>query len=113
MPLGDPWPEDVRAPLREGWVGAAPDGVRKSKMDDGTTKKRIVSTAIGAVEPFTFKLDDTSAALIDAHYAANKALRFSFPHPVWGDVEAEYDAPPSMTERGIFRHVQVRLEIFR
>ncbi|HYD87109.1 MAG TPA: hypothetical protein VEA80_06530 [Vitreimonas sp.] len=109
--MGDPWP-DVRKPLREGWQGPAPDGVRRSTMDDGTTKKRVASSAIGAVEAFTLKLTDSEAALVRAHWDGNKALRFAFPHPVWGAVEAEYDSPPVFSEKGLFRFVQLRLEIF-
>jgi hypothetical protein len=110
--MGDPWPS-VRGPQREGWLGLSKDGVRRTQMDAGPKKKRVESTAIGAVESLPFKWTAADAALVEAHYEANKALRFSFPHPVWGTVEAEYDAPIKWSEKGPWRLATVQLEIFR
>lgn len=109
---GEAWPA-IRAPLRDGWQAPAADGVRRSQMDDGSVKRRVVSSALGATESFVFKLAPDQAELLDEHYAANKALRFAFPHPVWGDVEACYDGAPVFSEVGLFRRIAVRLEIFR
>jgi hypothetical protein len=108
---GAPFP-DVRKALREGWQAPLPDGVLRSRMDDGSSKKRVISTAIGGVEPFTLKLSPADLALVRTHWDENKALRFDFAHPVWGEVEAEYDAPPAISQDGVKYVVQLRLEIF-
>lgn len=106
------WPS-IRAPLRDGWRGAAPDGVRRTPMEQGPPKARVESIAAGAPETFVFKLDDADAAALDAFWASDKASRFDFDHPVWGEVEAMFMGPPEWSERGRWRYATVRLEIFR
>lgn len=107
------WPEDLSAPLRAGWRGSQPDGVRRSAMDAGPPKRRGESTAVGYVEPFPHKWTDAELATFDAFYAANKATRFNFTHPKWGAVEACFDGPAEITEQSNKNLVTVRLEIYR
>lgn len=110
--LGDDWPA-IRAPLRAGWDGASPDGVRVTPMEQGPAKMRTESTAVGAVERLPHKLSAADAALLEAHYAANKAKRFNFPHPIWGAVVARYARAPRWGQDSLWTLATVELEIFR
>lgn len=103
----------IRTPTRAGWRGASPDGVRRTQMDAGPPKRRRESTAVGAIERFSFKLSDADAATLEAFYAANKAGRHTWTHPVWGAVEVAFNRAPDWSEQGPWRIADVELEVFR
>jgi len=103
----------IRAPLRDAWVGGSKDGVRRTSMDAGPSKSRVDSKAVGVVESFQFKLNDTDAGALETHYESDKALRFDLDHWVWGDCEARYAGPIKWGHRGRWKTADVQLEIFR
>ena len=106
------WP-NIRAPLRSGWRGASPDGVRVTPMDSGPPKRRVESIAIAASETLMFRLTPAEATTLDAFYRANKTARVSFTHPVWGACEVAFAAAPVWAEDGPWRVATVQLDVFR
>lgn len=109
---GAPFP-DIRPPLAEGWRGGEKDGVRRTAMDQGPKKARVESTAPGVSEPFRFKCNAADRAALSAHYDSNKALRFAYEHPIWGDVEATYAAAIAWSKSGRWMIAEVQMEIYR
>ena len=92
MPLA--FPDSVRKPLRRGWRGAPPNGVRATQMDSGPAKRRVESVAPGAPETIVYKVNEEQLGFIDGFYGAYKAERFDYDHPKWGEVEAEFVTAP-------------------
>lgn len=90
------WPTSLilRAPSRDPWQAALPDGVRRTPMDQGPSKTRGDSTAIGGLEQF--EAEWTPAELDDfmAFWEAAKAERFTLQHWFWGASEAQFTGAP-------------------
>lgn len=105
------WPS-IRAPLRDSWRVSDLDGVRRSPMDSGPSKRRIDSSAVSRTEAFRFKLGDADQATLAAFYAANKAERFDLTHWVWGACEAAFDGPIVWSASGRWWFADVTLEIW-
>lgn len=105
------WPPDLRGPLAEGWSRTEPDGVRRTRMDAGPDKMRRDSTAVRAKETLPFKWTLAELEEAQAFYAENKALSFTYPHPLWGEVTAWFDGPFSVSVRRPWYMVSVRVEI--
>lgn len=103
----------IRAPLRAGWRGPQPDGVRRTAMGAGPAKMRIESNAVGAVEPFTWKLNSSDATTLRNFYAANKAGRHTWTHPLWNvAVTVSFVGPIEWEDRGNWRYASAKLEVF-
>lgn len=103
----------IRKPLRSGWRGGEANGVRRTAMEIGPPKSRVESTAIGVVEPFTWKLNDTEAATLKSFYAANKAGRHTWTHPKWNvAVEIMFVDGIQWTEDGPWNLATANLEVF-
>jgi len=102
----------IRAPLKESWRGAEPDGVKRTPMDEGPEKTRLTSTAVGGREAFQFRLPKADAITLRGFYAANKALRFTLDHWVWGACEANFAGPIRWGARGALITAELELNIY-
>lgn len=106
------WPS-IRAPLRDAWRSPEVDGVRRSPMDSGRSKRRGDSSSAGRLESFRFKLDEADRDTLAAFYRDNQALPFDLDHWVWGDgCEAAFDGPIQWGTEGKWWIADVVLEIW-
>lgn len=106
------FPSLSKGPQRDGWNYTAPDGVRRTAMDAGPGKSRVESTAEPGFETLPFKLPNADVTTLLNFYAANKAERIDYTHPVHGAVQIKFRAPPAVQQRGRWRWVTLNLEIY-
>jgi hypothetical protein len=109
------WPSGLpQYPLSDGFNEAIQDGTIRSRPDIGAEKVRRRFTALAVRLSIKYQLTASEKAILDSFYKTTTrggTLRFDWPHPVDGTVEARFAAPPSYSALEVEVIAAVQLEV--
>lgn len=95
------WPSTLpQFPLSDGYSEVAQDGVIRSMPDAGAAKVRRRFTAVATYLSVRYQLTATEKGYLDTFYRTTTrggTIRFNWPHPEGGTVEARFRTPPAFS----------------
>lgn len=106
------WPAFLPAPTRDGFSATLPDGVRRTPMDQGISKRRGESSATGGVESYEAHWEPADFETFLDFWKEAKAERFTLDHWFWGASEAAFTAAPRVERRKKYFVVRFELEVW-